>query len=190
MTEHLAWYLARAAGIVSWGLLTATMLWGLAHAMRVGGRGRQWWVLGVHRFLGVLSVVFVVVHVVAIVADGYTSFGPADVLVPFGSRWRPIPVALGIVALYVLAAIEVTSLLQGRLPRSWWRHLHLASYGVLVLASLHALSAGTDVGAVLAGGVAVGVGTVVVLLGALGWVVRSEARPVASADVPSRAPSR
>lgn len=175
--EHLAWYVARATGIVSWGLLVATMLWGFLHATRLLGRRlRPWWMLGVHRFLGALAVVFTAVHVLALVADGYTSFGPVDILVPLASRWRPIPVALGVVALHALVAVEATSLLKRHLPLGVWRRIHLASYGLFAFATLHALSAGTDVRSVLVGGVAFGVGVVAALLGALAWVARSEPR--------------
>jgi DMSO/TMAO reductase YedYZ heme-binding membrane subunit len=120
--------------------------------------------------------VFVAVHVLALVADGYTSFGPADVLVPFASDWRPLPVALGVVALYILVAVEVTSLLQRHLPRAVWRNIHLASYGLFAFATVHATTAGTDVRAVIASGVAIGLGIVVTLLSVLAWVARSEPR--------------
>ncbi|MFM8304141.1 MAG: hypothetical protein ACKOA9_07590 [Actinomycetota bacterium] len=175
MSDHLAWYVSRATGIVAWGLLVASMLWGFLHATRLlGRRARPWWMLGVHRFLGALAVVFVVVHVLALVADNYTTFGLVDILVPLASRWRALPVAFGVVGLYVLMAVEVTSMLQRHLPRAVWRQIHLASYGLFAFATVHALSAGTDVSAVLAGGAAVGVGTVVTLLCALAWVARSE----------------
>src|SRR3954447_11968412 len=66
MGEHLAWYVSRSAGIVTWGLLVASMLWGFLYATRLlGRRARPWWMLGVHRFLGALAAVFVVVHVLA-----------------------------------------------------------------------------------------------------------------------------
>ena len=178
MSEHLAWYVSRATGIVAWGLLVASMTWGFLYATRVlGRRTRPWWMLGVHRFLGALAVVFVVVHVLAIVADSYTTFGLADVLVPFASGWRPLPVALGIVGTYLLVTVEVTSLLQRHLPRAVWRHIHLASYGLFACATLHALSAGTDVGAVVVGGLAIGVGAAVSLFAVLAWVWRAEPRP-------------
>ena len=178
MTHHLAWYVARSTGIVSWGLIVASMVWGFLYATRVlGRRARPWWMLGVHRFLGALAVVFVIVHVVAIVADSYTSFGLADVLVPFASAWKPIPVALGIVGMYILVTVEVTSLLQRHLPRTLWRQIHLASYGLFAFASLHALSAGTDVRSVVLGGLGMGVGAAVALFAVLSWVWRAEPRP-------------
>jgi len=178
VNQHLAWYVSRGTGIVAWGLIVASMVWGFLYATRVlGRRARPWWMLGVHRFLGALAVVFVVVHVLAIVADNYTTFGLADVLVPFASAWKPIPVALGIVGMYILVTVEITSLLQRHLPRPAWRQIHLASYGLFAFATLHALSAGTDVRAVLVGGLAIGVGAAVALFALLSWVWRAEPRP-------------
>jgi len=178
MSEHLAWYVARGTGIVAWGLIIASMVWGFLYATRVlGRRARPWWMLGVHRFLGALAVVFVIVHVLAIVADNYTSFGLADVLVPFASAWKPIPVALGIVGMYILVTVELTSLLQRHLPRTVWRQIHLASYGLFAFASLHALSAGTDVRSVVLGGLGIGVGAAIALFALLSWVWRAEPRP-------------
>lgn len=178
MSEHLAWYVSRSTGIVAWGLIVASMVWGFLYATRLlGRRARLWWLLGVHRFLGALAIVFVIVHVLAIVADSYTSFGLVDVLVPLAAAWKPIPVALGIVGAYILLTVEVTSLLQRHLPRTVWRQIHLASYGLFALATLHALTAGTDVSAVIVGGLAVGLGAVVALFGVLSWVWRAEPHP-------------
>ena len=48
------------------------------------------------------------------------------------------------VALYLLAAVELTSLARRRLPRSLWRKVHYASFPLFVSATVHGLLAGTD----------------------------------------------
>jgi DMSO/TMAO reductase YedYZ heme-binding membrane subunit len=139
------WYVARATGVIAWALGIASVLWGLALSTRaLGRRPRAPWLLDLHRFLGGLTVLFVGGHIGALVADSYVHFGTADVLVPFASSWKPWPVALGIVAMWLLLAVEVTSLMMRRLPRKWWRGVHLSSYGVAVASTIHALTAGTD----------------------------------------------
>ncbi|MEZ5235987.1 MAG: ferric reductase-like transmembrane domain-containing protein [Acidimicrobiales bacterium] len=148
-TSQLWWYLARAGGIVAWVLLAASMIWGLLLSTKLlGRRPHPAWVTDLHRFLGGLSVVFTAVHVAALVLDSYVSFGPAEVLVPFASHWRPAAVAWGVIATYLLVAIEVTSLLRHRLPRRAWRATHLLSFPLFGLGTLHALTAGTDAGTV------------------------------------------
>jgi predicted ferric reductase len=147
MSEHLWWYVARSGGIVSWALLAASVLWGLALSTRaLGARPRPNWLLDLHRFLGGLALVFVGVHVGALVLDSYLSFGLMQLFVPFTSSYRPGAVAWGVVGLYLLLAVEVTSLLRRRIPKPIWRRVHLASFGLFAVATLHGLLAGTDGG--------------------------------------------
>jgi predicted ferric reductase len=139
------WYVARSSGIVAWFLLTLSVTWGLMLRTKIlNGRPTPRWLLDLHRFLGGLSVVFVVVHLAGLVADSYTHFGPVELLVPLASSWRPAEVALGVVALYLLVAVEITSLLMRRLPRRLWRAVHMSSFAIFLLSTLHAITAGTD----------------------------------------------
>lgn len=145
MSGQLWWYVARAAGIVAWGFLTASVLWGILLSTDLFPRRRRpAWLLDLHRWLGGLAVSFVAIHVAALVADSYVHFGLADVTVPLVSDWKPVPVALGVLAAWGLLAVELTSLAMRQLPRSVWRGIHLASYAVFWLSSLHGTFAGTD----------------------------------------------
>ncbi len=140
----LPWYIARAAGLVAWGLLSASVVWGLALSTRALGRTpRPAWLLDLHRYLGGLATVFTGVHIAAVVADSYVHFGVASVLVPGAA------VAWGVVGLYLLLAVELTSLARSRLPRKVWRMTHAASFPLFVVATVHLLTAGTDAGALL-----------------------------------------
>ncbi len=78
--------------------------------------------------------------------DDFVDFGWADVLVPYASEWRPEAVAWGIVGMYLLVAIEVTSLAMRRLPKRLWRVVHWTSAVLFVTATVHGWQAGTDTG--------------------------------------------
>jgi DMSO/TMAO reductase YedYZ heme-binding membrane subunit len=145
VNAHVWWYAARATGIVGWVLLTASAVWGVALSTRLlGKRPSPAWLLDLHRFLGGLAVVFVGVHVAALVADTYVHFGLREILQPLASSGRPGAVALGVVAAYLLVAVEVTSLLRRRLPAKVWRRVHIASFPLWVASTAHLLTAGTD----------------------------------------------
>ena len=145
MSPQLWWYAARATGYVAWALVSASVVFGLLVSTRLArGRLSPAWALDLHRFLGGASVVFTALHLAGLVADSYVHFGPADLLVPLASSWKPGPVALGVVALYLLAAVQGTSMMMRRLPRRLWRAVHLCGYAVFWLASFHLLAAGTD----------------------------------------------
>jgi DMSO/TMAO reductase YedYZ heme-binding membrane subunit len=126
-------------------MLTASVLWGIllsTNALR--GRVRPAWLLDLHRWLGGLTVGFVAVHLGALVADSFVHFGPVDLLVPYASHWRPSAVAFGVVALWLLAAVEVSSLLRKHISPRAWHAIHLGSYVTFWLASIHASMAGSD----------------------------------------------
>lgn len=145
MDSQLWWYLARVGGLTSWWLLSATVVWGLLLSTGVLGprpaRGR---LLDLHRFLSALSLIFLAVHLIGLVADSWVDIGLVQILFPFTSDYRPVAVAWGVIALYLLAAIQTTSLLKKRIPHRWWRYVHTTTFAIFVLTTVHALTAGTD----------------------------------------------
>ncbi len=139
------WYVARSSGIVAWALAALAVLWGLLLSTKVMGKKvRPNWLLDLHRFLGGLTVVFIGVHLAGLFLDPYVDFGAVQLLVPFASSWKPLAVAWGVVAFYVVLAVEITSLLRTYIPKRWWRAVHMSSYAVFVFGTVHLLTAGTD----------------------------------------------
>jgi predicted ferric reductase len=147
MSSQLTWYLARAGGLVAWSLAAASVLWGLGLSTRaLGRRPRPNWLYDLHRFLGGLALVFTGVHVLSVLVDRYVHFGLVNVLVPFTGSWHPVAVAWGILAFYLLLAVELTSLLRVHLSARLWRRVHFGSFALFALSSLHAITAGSDAG--------------------------------------------
>src|SRR5689334_23591184 len=142
MTQELWWYTVRATGLVAWALVTAAVVWGLLQSLHQVARPRPAWMLDLHRFLGGLAVVFVVLHVAALAFDTFVGFDWDDLLVPYASAWRPGAVAWGITAAYLLVAVEITSLLMRHLRRGLWHAIQLLSFVVFAAVTTHALLAG------------------------------------------------
>jgi sulfoxide reductase heme-binding subunit YedZ len=141
------WYLMRATATVSLLLLTLVVTLGVATASRLRPRGTpQYVITAVHRNAALLAVVFLGIHVVTAVVDPDAAVQVTAVIVPFTAHWAPFWVGLGAVALDLVAALVVTSLVRHRLPYRLWRGSHWAAYGVWPLALLHGLGAGTDRG--------------------------------------------
>jgi len=88
--------------------------------------------------------VFTGIHVLAVVADSYVHFSLVNVFVPLTGDWHPLAVAWGTIGLYLLLAVELTSLARGHLPRTLWRRVHYASFALFAATTVHALTAGTD----------------------------------------------
>lgn len=148
MRGEMSWYVARAGGFLAWGLSAFSILWGLLISSRALGKrisGPR--LLDLHRFVGGLSVVFTIVHILALRLHEFEDlkFGFKELLVPMASDWHPGAVAYGIVAFYLLIAVELTSLMRRRISASLWRRVHYGGFAVFLLGSIHALKVGTDV---------------------------------------------
>lgn len=145
MNDQMWWFVARATGLVAFALLGVTVVGGLLLSTHLlGRRPPPDWMLDWHRFVGALAVVFTGVHMVALFADSYIEFDLDELFIPFVSHWRPVALGLGVIALYLILAVEITSLLRRRLPRSLWRRVHYLSVPAFALATAHLIMAGED----------------------------------------------
>ena len=139
------WYVNRSAGLVSWALLSASVIFGLLLSSKVMGKAvKPNWLQDLHRGLSGLAVIFVAVHVAGAIGDNFIHFGALDVTVPFASSWRPTAIAWGVVSMYLVAAVEITSLLRKRIPKAMWRKVHFLSFPLFLTATAHGITAGTD----------------------------------------------
>jgi predicted ferric reductase len=193
----LWWYVARASGLVAWALLTATVVWGLLLSTKLFGRKpTPAWLLDLHRFVGGAAAVFTFVHLGAILLDSYVQFDPVSILVPFASSWNPLAVAWGIVAFYLLAAVEITSLVRRHMPNRIWRRVHYASFPLFVTATVHGVTAGSDTRTTFAlmvlASIVLGVGllTAARIGRAASTPVPARARSYAAVTSPARQPAR
>jgi len=139
------WYLTRATGLVSLGLLTATMVLGIVGANRwSSARWPRFVTGGLHKNLSLLAVVFLVVHIVTAVTDSFVTITWINVFVPFTGSYRPVWLGLGAVASDLLIALILTSLLRRHLGYQVWRAVHWAAYGCWPIALVHGLGTGSD----------------------------------------------
>lgn len=146
MNQQIWWYLARASGMVAVVLLVASLVLGVLLSTRaLKPVDSPAWLREMHRWVSMLAVVATGTHLAGLVADSYAHFGWREILVPGASSWKPAAVTVGVIALYLLALVWVSSLFMKRLPRRLWRGIHSLSYALVWTAVVHAGMAGTDV---------------------------------------------
>lgn len=141
------WYVSRASGITAYLLLTAAMVLGLGVFTRlfdpVAPRASSF---ALHEHTSWLALGFTGLHAAALLLDRSQPFGLAQVLVPFVAAYRPVPVGLGVLALYGAGLLTASFALKSWLGHRTWRTLHYLSFGIYVLATLHGLLAGSGTG--------------------------------------------
>src|SRR5918911_503537 len=144
--QTVTWDVARAGGFTAYVLLTLAVAVGLMLSTQLQSPSRWPRLLNseLHNFLTLLSTIFLVVHVLAVWIDPFTHFGWSEVLIPFVSSYRPMWMALGIVALYLGIAIGISTWLRPRIGYTWWRRLHVLTLLVYALATVHGIGTGSD----------------------------------------------
>lgn len=139
----IAWYLARASGLVAFGLLTLSVWLGLAMSTKLATRFQKR-LFGWHQTLAWTGLSMLGLHAGALLFDPTLHFGLPSVLVPFASAWRPGAVAAGVIAAWLTLMLAVSFRLRRWIGPKGWRRLHYASFAAFFLALGHALTAGSD----------------------------------------------
>ncbi len=145
VVDQVWWYTSRAAGILAWIMLSASVIVGMTLSTRDSRILPTGWPIDLHRFLSSVSLLFLSIHMLALIPDNFVDFGVPELLVPLASTWQPWAVAWGIVAFWLVVTVEVTSLLRKRIPTRLWRAIHVSSFLVWLAATVHLFMAGTDV---------------------------------------------
>jgi predicted ferric reductase len=184
-STRTAWYVTRAAGIVSYLLVWLSTVLGLGVGSKVFNR-----VLGggltfdLHEFTSLLALGFVGLHVIVLLGEQYLPYTLAQILLPFLSPYRPLWVGIGVLALYLMLLVTATFYLRSRIGMRTFRLIHLASFASYFGATLHGFIAGTDSTLPVMQGLYAG--TLLVVVALTGYWLIGMRRKKAGQDVASR----
>ena len=145
--SKLAWHLTRSAGLSSYFLLLASMVWGLF----ISGQYVKDWSPGalsltMHSTISWLALIFGMTHAFLLLGDTYYHYIISDILIPFTGPYRPLAAGLGTLAFWVLLVVTLSFQVKRRIGHRAWKWIHMASYGAFAMVTLHGLTAGTDGG--------------------------------------------
>ncbi|MEU6257495.1 ferric reductase-like transmembrane domain-containing protein [Streptomyces sp. NPDC047043] len=147
MTSETLWYANRATGAVCLVLFTIVVLLGIAVKLRGKLPGLpRFGTVSLHRTLSLSATAFLALHIALAVIDSYVDITVVDVLIPFVSDYQPLWLGLGTVALDLMLAVLITSLLRARMGHRTWRAIHWLAYASWPVALIHGIGIGTDTG--------------------------------------------
>ncbi|HEY6567795.1 MAG TPA: ferric reductase-like transmembrane domain-containing protein [Actinomycetota bacterium] len=141
------WILLRSAGIGAYLMLFLSVSWGLISttavvSKRVSKRSANLF----HQFTANAGLLLLAIHMALLLIDEFMPFAIADLLIPMRSTYRPVATGLGVVGMYLMVVILVTSWLRKPIGPAWWRRLHLLSVPAFTVALAHGIFAGSDSG--------------------------------------------
>jgi DMSO/TMAO reductase YedYZ heme-binding membrane subunit len=145
-SSKMIWYVMRASGVVSLGLLSLVVVLGLLTTARASTRRTPAFVTAeLHKRLTIFTMAFLGIHILSAVLDTYVHIGLLGVVVPLTSHYRPLATGIGTVAFDMLLAVALSSAFRQRMSARAWRTVHWLSYGCWPVAVLHSVVIGTDV---------------------------------------------
>ncbi|WP_310365593.1 ferric reductase-like transmembrane domain-containing protein [Neobacillus drentensis] len=145
------WYMIRATGLAASLLLYLSVIIGLYSQVQKKRKQKVTISLFLHESLANWALYLVIGHVGFLLIDSYISLQWFEVLIPFNTDYKPLPMALGALSFYFLIMTIVTSKVRKKIGYQKWRKLHALNPILYIFVTIHGLLIGTDIqGAVLA----------------------------------------
>ena len=97
-----------------------------------------------HQVLTLLLLGFVGLHLVTLYFDPFEPFSLLKLVWPLAETYRPLGTALGVLTLYMIVLVVLSSWARRFLNTRLWYLLHLTSYVAFILVTIHGLLTGAD----------------------------------------------
>jgi sulfoxide reductase heme-binding subunit YedZ len=145
MIENLTtWNLIRVSGLLSYLLLTASLLFGLLQSFPTLKKQKSDFLM-LHQTSGWVGFLGVVFHMIMLFFDQYVHYSILSLTIPFWSENEAFLSGLGTISFYLfLIIIGSSDFLMKKLGRTVWKKLHLLSIPAWILMTIHGVMIGTD----------------------------------------------
>ena len=142
---HIWWYISRASGLMGYLLVWLSTLWGFAISSKILDPFlERAFTYDFHEHLSLLSIGFMILHVVVLLLDKVQPLSLTEVLIPFTASYRPFWTGIGIIAFYLSILVTVTFYIRSLISMKTFRKIHYLSIAAYVGGLFHGLYAGTD----------------------------------------------
>ena len=142
---HIWWYITRAAGLMGYLLFWLSTVWGFAVSSKIFDSFlERMFTYDFHEHLSLLSLGFVVLHILVLLVEKVEPLSLVEILVPFASAYRPFWTGIGIIAFYLTILVTVTFYIRKWISMKTFRVIHYLSVAAYVGALFHSIYDGTD----------------------------------------------
>jgi hypothetical protein len=140
------WIIGRSGGVVAYLLLTAAIVLGLLVKTRLLSRVRPVVVVDLHRFVSLLALGAVGIHIGGLLLDANKPTTVLAYLVPGLMDYRPVWTGIGVVVAELMLVIHLSFRHCSLIGARNWRRLHWATFLAFAGATTHGLASGSDSG--------------------------------------------
>lgn len=140
------WQIIRLMGIVSYLLLATGIGLGIFSGFALWSSAAKSRLLKLHSFTINAGLLFGLLHGAITVIDPYMPFTWREILVPFADQHYPLLDGLGTLAAYGALFLVFSSDFRHYFSKKMWHWIHLASYPIFLMATIHGFFLGTDTG--------------------------------------------
>jgi sulfoxide reductase heme-binding subunit YedZ len=145
LTTNTLWYIGRGTGVTALLLLSLVMVLGIVTRAGEPVAGLPRFAIStLHRTTSLSALFFLTIHIVMLYLDPFAQLSVAVVTLGFIAPYRPLWQGLGTVAVELVVALVISSLLRTRMSLRSWRLIHWSAYLCWPFAMLHAIGIGTD----------------------------------------------
>lgn len=142
---HIWWYVTRAAGLMGYLLFWLSTVWGFAVSSKIFDSFlERMFTYDFHEHLSLLSLGFVILHVLVLLIEKVEPLTWAEILIPFVSAYRPFWTGIGIIAFYLTVLVTVTFYIRSWISMKTFRVIHCLSVAAYFGSLLHSIYDGTD----------------------------------------------
>lgn len=139
------WYLTRMLAIGAYVALSLAVVLGLVISLARTNNERVSWIFEeAHMVFAILAGILTLGHLITLVVDPYLPFAITNLLIPLDQPVSTFAVDLGVLGMYGMLALLLSSWVKKRISYGVWRAIHYASFVAFVLVTLHGWIAGSD----------------------------------------------
>ena len=136
--------MVRGSGLAAYILLFLIVAGGLLLSMKLVPTRHRAAFLSYHRLITFASIIMLVVHCAAFFIDKYKYLSWADVFIPFWTTHHTWEIAAGIIAVYTMGVIAITSVRSVMKKIGWenWKLAHYLAFPCYLIALYHSVALG------------------------------------------------
>lgn len=136
--------MVRGSGQAAYLLLFLIVAGGLLLSLKLIPSRHRAGFLSYHRLISFATLIMILVHGLVFFIDKYQYLTWADVLVPFRTSHHTWEIAAGIIAVYTMGVIVVTSLRTVMKKLGWenWRIAHYLAFPCFLISLYHSVALG------------------------------------------------